>query len=225
METEKENTYLDAAMHVIDNDPYCKGMYGYLKNNRLWFERFRAFLKGKKTLPLLYDPFFKKIFNPVEYRERLSELVSCLLGQQVTVLEVYPAEDSQFIGIFVIMDMVVRMSDGSIANIEIQKVPYDFPAERISCYSADLVLRQYKMLTGSKNEIESENDSDDGDDMGEEVSYKSMRKVHTIILFEKSSANLQSEFDEKFYFHVGKTVFNTHLRNTDILILSQGVQM
>ena len=49
-------------MHVIDNDPYCKGMYGYLKNNRLWFERFRAFLKGKKTLPLLYDPFFKKIF-------------------------------------------------------------------------------------------------------------------------------------------------------------------
>ena len=223
METEKENTYLDAAMHVIDNDPYCKGMYGYLKNNRLWFERFRAFLKGKKTLPLLYDPFFKKIFSPVEHRERLSELVSCLLGQQVTVLEVYPAEDSQFIGIFVIMDMVVRMSDGSIANIEIQKVPYDFPAERISCYSADLVLRQYKMLTGSKNEIESENDSDDGDDMGEEVSYKSMRKVHTIILFEKSSANLQSEFDEKFYFHVGKTVFNTGIKINllqDFLLIS-----
>lgn len=223
METEKENTYLDAAMHVIDNDPYCKGMYGYLKNNRLWFERFRAFLKGKKTLPLLYDPFFKKIFSPVEHRERLSELVSCLLGQQVTVLEVYPAEDSQFIGIFVIMDMVVRMSDGSIANIEIQKVPYDFPAERISCYSADLVLRQYKMLTGSKNEIESENDSDDGDDVGEEVSYKSMRKVHTIILFEKSSANLQSEFDEKFYFHVGKTVFNTGIKINllqDFLLIS-----
>ena len=206
MEIEKENTYLDAAMHVIDNDPYCKGMYGYLKNNRLWFERFRAFLKGKKTLPLLYDPFFKKIFSPVEHRERLSELVSCLLGQQVTVLEVYPAEDSQFIGIFVIMDMVVRMSDGSIANIEIQKVPYDFPAERISCYSADLVLRQYKMLTGSKNEIESENDS-----------------VHTIILFEKSSANLQSEFDEKFYFHVGKTVFNTGIKINllqDFLLIS-----
>lgn len=36
--------------------------------------------------------------------------------------------------------------------------------------------------------------------MGEEVSYKSMRKVHTIILFEKSSANLQSEFDENFIF-------------------------
>ena len=44
----------------------------------------------------MYDPFFKKIFNPVERRDRLSELVSCLLGQNVTVLEVFPNEDSQF---------------------------------------------------------------------------------------------------------------------------------
>lgn len=59
--------------------------------------------------------------------------------------------------------------------------------------------------------------------MGEEVSYKSMRKVHTIILFEKSSANLQSEFDEKFYFHVGKTVFNTGIKINllqDFLLIS-----
>ena len=50
---------------------------------------------------------------------------------------------SQFLGVMIIMDMVVLMADGSIANIEIQKISYDFPAERISCYSADLVLRQY----------------------------------------------------------------------------------
>jgi hypothetical protein len=47
---------------------------------------------------------------------------------------------------FVIMDMVVRLDDGSITNIEIKKVPYDFPAARITCYSADLVLRQFRML-------------------------------------------------------------------------------
>ena len=98
----------------------------------------------------MYDPFFKKIFNPVERRDRLSELVSCLLGQKVTVLEVFPNEDSQFLGVMIIMDMVVMMSDGSIANIEIQKISYDFQAERISCYSADLVLRQYKMITGNR---------------------------------------------------------------------------
>ena len=50
--------------------------------------------------------------------------------------------------------MVVRLDDGSITNIEIQKVPYDFPAARITCYSADLVLRQFRMLQGmtKKNE-------------------------------------------------------------------------
>ena len=44
----------------------------------------------------------------------------------------------------VIMDIVVQLSDGSIANLEIQKIGYKFPGERSACYSADLLLRQYK---------------------------------------------------------------------------------
>ncbi|MFQ7394233.1 MAG: hypothetical protein ACLRMX_03230 [Lachnospira eligens] len=49
----------------------------------------------------------------IQLREdRLSELVSCLLGQKVTVLEVFPNEDSQFLGVMIIMDMVVMMADG-----------------------------------------------------------------------------------------------------------------
>ena len=94
------------------------------------------------------------IFNPIEERTRLSELVSCILGQHVTVIEVFPNANSAFLNSFVIMDMVVRLDDGSITNIEIQKVPYDFPAARITCYSADLVLRQFRMLQGmtKKNE-------------------------------------------------------------------------
>lgn len=44
------------------------------------------------------------------------------------------------------------------------------------------------------------------------VSYKNMRKVHTIILFEKSNANLISECDGRLYFHVGKTGFNTGIK-------------
>lgn len=154
-------------------------------------------------MPLLYDPFFKKIFNPTERRDRLSELVSCLLGQKVTVLEVFPNEDSQFLGVMIIMDMVVLMADGSIANIEIQKISYDFPAERISCYSADLVLRQYKMITGK---------SDNSINGSSKPSYKNMRNVHTIILFEDSNKSLISEVDKALYFHVGKTKFNTGIK-------------
>ncbi len=210
MEIKEKKDYYDAAMRQIKEDSWSLSAYGYLKSNEEWIGRYENFLKGKKSLPLLYDPFFKKIFNPVERRDRLSELVSCLLGQKVTVLEVFPNEDSQFLGVMIIMDMVVMMSDGSIANIEIQKISYDFQAERISCYSADLVLRQYKMITGNR-EIGGAG-SDGGSMKGSsKPSYKDMRPVHTIILFENSSS-LISEVDKALYFHVGKTKFNTGIK-------------
>ena len=207
MECKEEKKYYNAAMRQINGDSLCLSTYQYLKRNEEWIGRYEDFLKGKRSLPLLYDPFFKKIFNPVERGDRLSELVSCLLGQKVTVLEVFPNEDSQFLGVMIIMDMVVMMADGSIANIEIQKISYDFPAERISCYSADLVLRQYKMITG-KNQAGKHNSS-----MGSsKPSYKDMRKVHTIILFEDSNKSLISDMDKALYFHVGKTRFNTGVK-------------
>ena len=203
MERNGNEVYFNSAMDEIEGDLSSIGLYEYVRKNKEWGERFTDFLQKKRSLPLLYDPFFKKIFSATEHRDRLSELVSCLMGQNVTVLEVFPNEDSQFLGVLVIMDMVVRMSDGSIANIEIQKISYDFPAERISCYSADLVLRQYKTITGRSAETLG--------NMGK-VSYKNMRKVHTIILFEKSNANLISERDSRLYFHVGKTGFNTGIK-------------
>lgn len=208
MEDKEKKNYYDTAMHQINRDSLCLSAYEYLKNNAEWIGRYEDFLKGKRSLPLLYDPFFKKIFNPVEREDRLSELVSCLLGQKVTVLEVFPNEDSQFLGVMIIMDMVVMMTDGSIANIEIQKISYDFPAERISCYSADLVLRQYKMITGKNQEIKQEASMHGSS----KPSYKDMRKVHTIILFEDSNKSLISDMDKALYFHVGKTRFNTGVK-------------
>lgn len=165
-----------------------------------------TFLPAGKPCRFLYDPFFKMIFNLVESRARLSELVSCILGQHVTVIEVFPHTNYTFPNSFVIMDMVVRLDNGSITNIEIQKVPYDFPAERISCYSADLVLRQFRMLKG----METEN-TDHGSSSYGKPSYSGMKKVHTIIFFEKSSSSLKSPVNKKAYFHVGKTTFNTSI--------------
>ena len=198
MEIKEKEDYYDAAMRQIKGDSWSLSAYGYLKSNEEWIGRYEDFLKGRKSLPLLYDPFFKKIFNPVERRDRLSERVSCLL-------------DSQFLGVMIIMDMVVMMSDGSIANIEIQKISYDFQAERISCYSADLVLRQYKMITGNR-EIGDAGGLRGSMNGTSKPSYKDMRPVHTIILFENSSSSLISEVDEALYFHVGKTKFNTGIK-------------
>ncbi len=44
-----------------------------------------------------------------------------------------------------ITDMVVQLEDGSIANLEIQKIGYYFPGEmNVPVTQSDLLLRQYR---------------------------------------------------------------------------------
>ena len=193
--TRQRNYYTD-AMRIIESNEYTRHQYMQLSDNESWKSRFCDYLRGIKTLPLLYDPFFKAIFNPDTNRDRLAKLISAILGQEVTVVEILPNEDSSMMGTLIIMDILVRMSDGSLANIEVQKAPYLFPAERISCYSSDLMMRQYNKIKNMSSD-------------GKKFSYKDLHRVHTIIFYENSSECLKSSIDEKLYFHVGKTKFNT----------------
>lgn len=64
------------------------------------------------------------------------------------------------------------------------------------------------MITG-KNQAGKHNSSMNG---SSKPSYKDMRKVHTIILFEDSNKSLISDMDKALYFHVGKTRFNTGVK-------------
>ena len=193
--TQQINYYTD-AMRIIESNEYTRHQYMQLSDNESWKDRFCDYLRGTKTLPLLYDPFFKAIFNPDINKDRLAKLISAILGQEVTVVEILPNEDSSMMGTLIIMDILVRMSDGSLANIEVQKAPYLFPAERISCYSSDLMMRQYNKIKNMSSD-------------GKKFSYKDLHRVHTIIFYENSSECLKSSIDEKLYFHVGKTKFNT----------------
>lgn len=188
--------------------------------NKQWADRLDDYINHKKTLPLLYDPFFKKLFNGDEHRERLSRLVSSIIGQEVTVINILPSESSCFEDSFIIMDMIVRLSDGSIANIEVQKIATLFPGERLSCYSADAIMRQYHRLSSTSIDDNSDGLSDniilqDIDVINsikhKPFSYKDMKNVHTIVIFENSNSNLISKTDPKLYFHVGKTTFNTNI--------------
>ncbi len=190
--------HFEKILSYINNNDKCRSQYAGLLSNTAWRERFEGYFKGKKTLPLLYDPFFKTIFSQDFHKERLAELISSVLGQPVDVIEVIPNEDTSFMGILIIMDILVKMSDGSLANIEVQKAAYLFPAERISCYSSDLMMRQY-------NKLRSRSLSADG----EKFSYKELKHVHTIVFFERSSQCLINKIEPEQYFHVGKTKFNT----------------
>ena len=68
------------------------------------------------------------------------------------------------------------LEDGSIANVEIQKVGYRFPGERSACYSSDLLLRQYKKVRGGQKK---------------ESVYNQIKNAYTIVIFDKSPREFQ----------------------------------
>ena len=133
---------------VLENLKTVPKLYGrYSRMEQDWRERFIDFCCGRKTLPFTYDPFFKKIFHPDNHPERLSRLISALIKRNVKVRGILPGEDSMMDGeSLLILDILVELEDGFLSNIEIQKCPYAFPAERMSCYSSDLVMREYTRI-------------------------------------------------------------------------------
>ena len=71
-----------------------RSYFAYQNMTQEWKNRFLEFMEGTKTLPLTYDPFFKKLFNPDIYPERLSSLISSIIDIRVTVQCILSNEDS-----------------------------------------------------------------------------------------------------------------------------------
>ena len=159
-------------------------------------QEFLDFCTGVRGVKLLYDSFFKEIMNPEYVPERMNEFLSLLLRQKVKILDVLPNDSTRIAdeSSLLITDLVVELEDGSIANLEVQKIGYRFPGERSACYSADLLLRQYKRVRGNA---------------GKKFSYKNIKNVYTIVLFEKSPEQFQYYPQE--YLHYFESRSNTGL--------------
>ena len=178
----------------------------YVNLGSFWKPIFEEYMLGRRTLPLTYDPFFKRIFNPETHPDRLSDFLSSILGQKVTVTHILPNQNIMLKGSSLfIMDIVVRLEDGSLTNVEIQKMAVAFPAERMSCYSADLLLRQYEQIRAQ---------------VGKQFNYSKMNKVYTIIIYENTDGSetlspVYRAFHEpnmkNIYVHHGKTTFDSGL--------------
>lgn len=108
-------------------------------------EEFLDYCTGVRGVKLLYDQFFKAVMNPETNPERMEELLSLILDEKVKRLKVLPADSARIAAenSLLVLDIVVELEDGSIANVEVQKIGYAFPGQRSACYSADLLLRQY----------------------------------------------------------------------------------
>jgi len=160
-----------------------------LSEFRTWTEDGQAelldFMSGARGVKMLYDSFFKEIMNPELVPERLEELISLLLKQEVKVISVLPNNSGRLADekSLLEMDILVELGDKSLANIEVQKIGYAFPGERSACYSSDLVLRQYKRIRSERNK--------------KRFSYRDIKPVYTIILFEKSPGQFK-EFPDDY---------------------------
>lgn len=169
----------------IENDEFLKMMfYRWTQEQR---QEFLDFCSGAKGVKMMYDFVSKEILNPEYAPERINELLSLLLGQKVHIVEVLPNDSTRIAdeSSLVIMDIVVQLEDGSIANLEIQKIGYKFPGERSACYSSDLLLRQYKRVRSKQKK---------------KFSYKDIKHVYTIVLFEKSPSAFH-KFPDNYLHH------------------------
>ncbi|MDO5349935.1 MAG: PD-(D/E)XK nuclease family transposase, partial [Lachnospiraceae bacterium] len=156
---------------IISKQPALHDLF--MKWNVDYQEDFIDCCTGKKGMKVLYDGIFKEIFNPENTPERLSELLSLLMGRKALIQAVLP-NDSVRLGAessLLYTDIIVQLEDGCLCNVEIQKIGYAFPGERCACYSADHLLRQYKRAR-------SKHKSD--------FHYRDIKKVYTLVFFEKS---------------------------------------
>lgn len=163
-------------------------------------EEFLDFCTGVKGVKILYDGFFKEVFSPEYHVERLEEFLSLLLGKKIKIKQILPNDSVRLADeqTLLVTDIVIEAEDGTIANLEIQKIGYAFPGQRMACYSADLLLRQYKRVKDKKRE------------KNKKFNYRDLKNVYTIILFEKST----KEFHQfpKQYIHYGEQTFHTGLK-------------
>ncbi len=167
-------------------------------------EELVGFLMGKNGLRVTYDTFFKKIFHPDDHPERLEALLGSILGQPIHIEQVLQREGHRLHGesSLVIMDIVVRLSDGSIMDVEIQKVGYAFPGERSCCYASDLIMRQYEREKQLAHEAK------------KPFSFRSMKPVYIIVIMENSPEPFLEA--APYYMHRKTTVYDSHVQIAEL---------
>ena len=198
----------DEILQEIYSNPQLESTFFCWEKERQ--EEFLDFCCGNRGVKVLYDTFFKIVFNPDSGRDNLIRLISVMIGRPVREIMVLPAA-SQMGGdrSLVIMDIVVQTEDGSIINVEVQKHGYMFPGERAACYSADLLLRQYQRVRREASERLSEARKK-GKKTADMFSYRDIRPVITIVFMESSTTEFH-KFPDR-YIHTITGQSDTGLR-------------
>ena len=132
------------------------------------------------------------------------------INHKIQILSVLPNDSTRIAdeNSLLITDIVVKLENGSLANVEVQKIGYGFPGQRSACYSADLLLRQYKRVRSEKNKNI------------QKFSYKDIKDVFTIVLYEQSPGEFKKHPDTYLHYFEQKsdTGINLPLLQTTLTI-------
>lgn len=166
----------------------------FLDLKKEYQEQFVQFCMGVRGVKMTYDSFFKYVFDAEKHPERLSEMLSVIIGRRLKVKRALPLEHMRISekGSLLILDIIVEFESGELADVEIQKVGYSFPGQRACCYASDMVMRQYEREKSSR---------------GEKFTYKDLKKVYTIVFIENSSSDFWRQ--PEHYVHRGRVEFDT----------------
>jgi len=161
------------VLRQIHEDVESLRMFQELQPNEQ--EVFLQFCIGNRNLKVTYDPFFRSIFHPEKHPGRLDSFLSSVMGQPVKVRAILPREGTRLSAeaSFMAMDVLVELADGSMVNVEMQRIGYHFPIERTFCYGADMLVRQYDRIRANQEK---------------DFAYDDMKPVFVIVLMEKSPA-------------------------------------
>mgnify|MGYP003478060043 FL=1 len=189
----------EELLSTIKNNSYLFSIYDNWTYKQQ--EEFVNFCTGVRGIKFLYDGFFKELLNPETTPERLNDFLSLLMRQKVRILKVLPNDSTRIAdeSSLLVTDIVVELEDGSLANVEVQKIGYNFPGQRSACYSSDLLLRQYKRVRSEKNKN------------NHKFSYKDIKDVYTIILYEQSPLEFHKFSDTYLHYFEQKSNTGLHL--------------
>ena len=169
----------------IQSNKTLSNLYGQLGPEMQ--EEFLNFCTGMVGAKILRDSFFKEVLNPEYAPERLEDFLSTLLKRKVKIVNILPSDSTRIADetSLLITDIIVELEDGSLANVEIQKIGYAFPGPRSACYSADMLLRQYRRVRARK---------------GKQFAYNQIKNVYLIVIYENSPKEFKN-FPDIYYHH------------------------
>ena len=117
-------------------------------------EEIKAIETGERLPELYSDYAFKKQFDADVHRDRLTKLLQMIFGFSLEVVSSLKNEAvlTTIYSKKSILDILAKLSNNAVSNIEMQVVAQEFITKRIDVYCSDVILMQYSVQEGQKKE-------------------------------------------------------------------------